>query len=886
MNKTNILFFFSIFFNLSSLKGTVSLLQSTFDSTYKHLLESSLDGVDLIQDPLAAYLKNLFHQADAFVNKLTKMPDYNITNPDVMLPLVSQLLQSTGLQPLMPLLLGDGPLNASAVIAVASKIGRLNQKMFVFNESDSTMAELERLIFGLFSLEGNLTISLSHIMGHSLLTYSEYFNPEYVAKLREMLKPFTAQTSSGLMEAILSAMELLNTVLDSANPNEIILGYIQQIQDFVMSLVKLRRIHQLPGGVGTQVTDLQLITNEFLGLLTPEGLQNLTQVGPDVAQDIVIQKFVAFLPPVLQTEARRIFRDFKALQAQVAQCADGPKCLSGISEVFTFIDQIINMTLSADGYVAIKIVESKSVLRSQEYEEVASAAFRLLLSQQDAALMKTFQSVLRFIRLVIAAPDINVSTIQDALVQSDVTIEQLNDIAALAGAADMKELLSGIMEIVSVQECLGDQSNAAVTVQCVNRLVNGIAHFLTTVPALRNETLILSLIPQIINGTISQVMPINPSEEPNVVLEQILNTTLANVKASLEQSHLTTPAILNEITMLENLIHLFLNQTVLNNNMTADNDLLAQRQYLELINFYISQLERITSNSSVSVLLQPFFHATQMQVTMQLAQTDLSLFVSGQIEHLMRNLTFPLDGEGLRAVGLASLEIFYQMFELAMNNLEAVNNTQHLTPFLNATVLYAVRHQVKTYVGLVEMWMKQPQIPLLFTSMLQWGNSSLVSFSDPVQDLHHLLQSVGTILSEDQLSFLYMINNVTGPLTEALMAAEQPGGLQSDRFIYAVLKAAQTALRILSADQPAITPQVQQSILDVMHNSLKLILQPNTDFDVSRNITIHVLKKTMYIIQETLPEMLAQYLVPGIKVLIAYFDIPQTASGPDKWNYM
>lgn len=849
-------------------------------------MESSLDEVDLIQDPLAAYLKNLLHQADTFVSNLTKMPNWNITNPDIMLPLVNQLLQSTGLQPLMPLLLGDGPLNAPAVIKVASKIVRLNQKIFAFNESDSTMAELERLIFHFLSLESNLTISLSHIMGHSILTYSEYFNPEYVAKLREMLKPFTAQTSSGLVEAILSAMELLNTVLDSANPNDVILGYIQQIENFVMSLWKLRRIHQLPGGVVIQVTDLQLIANEFLGLLTPEGLENLTQVHPDMAQDIVIQKFVSFLPPELQDKAHRFLQDFKALQAQVAQCVDGSRCLAGVSEVFTFIDQIINMTLSTDGYVAIRIVESKTLLRSMEYEEVASTAFRLLLSEPDAAILKTFQNVLHFIRLIIASPDINVSTIQDALAKSDVTIEQLKDITALAGAADVKELLLSVMATIDVQECFGNQSNAAVTVQCVNKLIGGIAKFLTKVPALRNQTLILSLIPQIVNGTINQVMPVNPSAGPDAVLMHVLNTTLANVKASLEQNHLNTPAIMREIKMLENLILLFQNQPALNNNMTGDNQLLAQKQYLELINFYIERLVHITSNSSVSVLLQPVFHMAQMQVTMQLAQTDLSMFVSGQIEHLMSNLTYPLDGKGLRAIGLASLEIFYQVFELTLDNLEAVNGTQHLMPFLNSTVLHAIRYQVKMYVGLIEKWMKQPEIPVIFTSMLQWGNSSMVNFSDPVQDLHWLTQSVGTILSEDELNFLYMINNITGPLSEVLMVAEQPGGLQSDHFIDAVLKVANAALHILSVDQPVITPSVQQNILAVVRHSLKLVLQPDTNFDVSRNITINLLKRTKYIIQETMPDFLAYYLVSGIKVLITYFDIPQMASGPDKWNYM
>lgn len=861
-------------------------MQSLFSSTYKHLLDLSLDKVDLIQDPLAAYFKNLLHHADAFAANLTEIPNWNITNPDIMLPLVNQLLQSAGLQPLVPLLLGDGPLTASAVTEVASKIGRLNQNLFTFNESDPTMAELERLLFGFFSLESNLTISLSHIMGNSLLTYSEYFNPEDVAKLREMLKPFTTQTSSGLVEAILSAMELLNKVLDSADPSDVVLGYMQQIGDFLTSLYKLRRIDQLPGGVNVQVTDLQLVTNEFLSLLTPEGLENLTQVGPDRAQDILIQRFVAVLPAGLQNESRHFLQDFKALQTQVTLCAISQRCLDGVSEIFTFIDSIVNLTLSTDAHVGIKIVERKALLGSLEYEEVAATAFRLLLSEQDAALMKTFQNVLRFIRVVVTAPDLTVSTIQEALATTDVTIAQLNDIAALAGAADVKSLLSGIVALADVPECFGNQSGAAATGQCVSKLINGIAEFLTKVPAFRNETLILSLIPQIVNGTVNQAMPVNPSAKPDAVLMHILNTTLVNVKASLEQSHLNTSAIMHEIHMLEKLILLLHNQPAMNTNMTADNQLLAQKQYLELIDFYIRQLVNITSNSSVSVLLQPALHMAQMQVTMQLAQTDLSLFVSGQIEHLMANLTFPLDGKGLRAIGLASLKIFYQVFEQTLENLEAVNSTQHLTPFLNSTVLHAIRHQVTMYVGLVEMWMKQPEIPVIFTSMLQWGHSSPVNFSHPVQDLHHLAQSVGTILSEEELNFLYMISNITGPLSEALMAAERPGGLQSDRFIDAVLKAAKAALQILSVFQPVIAPPVQQSILDVVHDSLGLLLHPDTNFDVSRNISIRILEKTKYIIQQTMPEFLAYYLVSATKVLITYFDVPQMASGPDKWNYM
>ncbi|KAF3843013.1 hypothetical protein F7725_001862 [Dissostichus mawsoni] len=149
-------------------------------------------------DALSAYLTNLLENLDVFVNTISMLPDRNITNPNVMLPLLGNLLQSTGLKPLLPLFLSDGPLNASAVLDVASKLGRLNQHIFTFNETDPTMPELERLIMQFLSLEGNLTMSLPHIMGHTLLTYSDYFNPDDVARLRKAIQPFTTRPQLAL----------------------------------------------------------------------------------------------------------------------------------------------------------------------------------------------------------------------------------------------------------------------------------------------------------------------------------------------------------------------------------------------------------------------------------------------------------------------------------------------------------------------------------------------------------------------------------------------------------------------------------------------------------------------------------------------------------------
>ncbi|XP_044072836.1 LOW QUALITY PROTEIN: glucosylceramide transporter ABCA12 [Siniperca chuatsi] len=875
---------------VNCLKGTVNLLQYVYGDIYKHLAGSYLKQEIQGGDALSAYLINLMHNLDGFVQTISILPDQNISNPDVMLPLIGNLLQSTGLTPLLPLLLSDGPLNVSAVLDVASKLGSLNQHIFTFNETDPTMPELERLIMKFLSLEGNLTMSFSHIMGHTLLTYSGYFHPDDVARLREAIQPFTNQTSAGFVEAILSAMELLKTVMDSQNgdPTNFILGYIQQLQEFVMSLYRLRKIQHLPlpsGQLSTaQVTDLHLLSKDFLNLLTPESLQNLTQAGPDAAQNIVTQKFVAFLPPEVQQEASRFLQDFKALQYWTTNCTPGQDCLDAISEIFTFLDQILDMMLSANGNVTIKIAAINSVLGGREYEEITSMFFSLLLSSNDAAYVETFKQTLHFIRLIMATPDISVSDVQNALRQSNLTLEELNSIAALAGAANINNLMVNIMEIIKARHCFEPQHNPMVTAQCVMGLINGVSSFLTQIPALRNETAIFSLIPLIVNNTISDVFQVNFSSNPNMALVHTLNSTLANVKMSLQLNHLNTLEILNEIRVLEGLIQLVADPEPFNNNVNTTlftNPMYAQEVYLEIVDWYLKRLENITSNSSVSVLLHPFFYLTQMQVTLQLAQTDFSLFVSNQVEFLIKSLQYPIDGEGVSKIGQTTVEILQRLFEFIKVNLEVQNNVPGSEPLFNTTILHATELQVKLYLDLIQKWMKQPNVPLVLTSMLQWGNSSM-NVSTPVTDFQNLLQTMVNIVSDDQLAYLSITDNITQSLSKALMVAEQPDGLQSDHFSTAILEAVQSAMQILTAGP--LPPSVQQNILEIVQDSLKLFVQPDMSFASSRNISLLILKRVESVIQQTIPEMFAEYLLSGMKVATAFFESISTAGGPDSWN--
>uniref|UniRef100_A0A7N9AV98 ATP-binding cassette, sub-family A (ABC1), member 12 n=1 Tax=Mastacembelus armatus TaxID=205130 RepID=A0A7N9AV98_9TELE len=825
------------------------------------------------------------------------------------------------LAPLLPLFLRDEPLNVSTVIDIASKFGRLNQQFFTFNETDPSVPELEQLIKQFLSLKCNLTLSLSHIMAYSLLTYSDYGN---VSHLRESMQPFTNQTTKGIVESVLSAMELLKTIMDFPNvdPAKIILAYLRQLHNFMMSLFKFQKIEQdlLQSGQLTtgQVTHLQMLSKNLLHLLSPESLQNLSHSGPDAALSIVFQKVVTFLPPALQQNASRFFQDFKSLQDQMTRCAEGQNCLANISKIFTFLDQILDTLLSDNGNItfqkngSFQIATNNSVLWQFENEEIANILLSRLRFHDDADYAETFKQTLKFIQFVMVTPNISVTDIQSALRQLNLTLDGLKNISALVKVANKTDLIVNIMEIVNASQCLVPEADSMVTVQCVMGLVNEVCSFLTDLPdqclvpeadsmvtvqcvmglvnevcsfltdlpELHNETTIISLIPIIINSTIQDIVHINFSSNPNDIFAATLDKILDNVKMTLQLNQLNTTEIMNEIKMVEGLIQLVINMEPFNNLNTTlmMNPLHAEKVYLEIVEWYLKKVENVTSTSSVSQLLQPYFYLTQMQLTLQLAQTDFSLFFSNQVESLMNSLQYPVDGEGVSKIGHTAVEILLHLIDFIKENLQNHVISESL---FNTTVLNATALQIDQYLDLIEKWIKQPNVSLVLTKMFQWGNSSM-NVSTQVKDVEQLMQQMN-FLSDEQLAYLSVIANITQALSEALMVAEQPNGLQSDDFFAAIFKAEQSAMQILTGFTGPLSLSLQQNILEFVEGSLKLIVQPEMSFASSRNISLLILKRAEGIIGQRVP-MFSEYLLYGIKIGTTYFESISSTGTPDNWN--
>ncbi|XP_008296369.1 ATP-binding cassette sub-family A member 12 [Stegastes partitus] len=708
-------------------------------------------------------------------------------------------------------------------------------------------------------------------MGHTLLTYSDYFHPDDVDRLREAIKPFTNQTSPGVVEAILSAVETLKKMMDAPNgdPTDIILG---------------RKIEYLQSGnlSSAAVTDLHLLSMDFMRLFTPEGLQNLTQAGPDAALDTVIQKLVAFLPPQLQQNATKFLQDFKALQHNMTKC--GQNCSAGISEIFKFLDQILDTMLSANGNVTIKIALTNSVREVLEREQIASLVFSLLLPPNEAAYVETFKQTLHFIRLVMATPNVTVSDIQNALRQSNLTVQDLKDISALGGASNINDLMVNMMEIVNVRQCFEPQNDTMKTSQCVQGLIKGVSGFLAQLPALRNHTATLSLIPLMVNETVSDIIQGNFSSSPNKVLANALNSTLDNIKMSLQLNHLDTPEIMKEIAVVERLIQLICNMDPYQNlNSTLMMDpMYAEKVYLKLVGWYLKRLENVTSNSSVSHFLQPFFHMAQIELTLQLAQTNFSAFVTDKIEFLLKTLKYPIDGAGLSKIGQTTIEIFRRYWDITKLNLVTQNELQGFEVF-NTTVLNAVEYQMNVYLDCIQTWMKQPNVSLVLNNTLQWGNSSMMP-STLLTDVQGLLNTMANCLSEDEVAYLSKIGNITQALSKALMVAEQPGGLQSEDFQAAMLGAVKKAMQLLTNATAPLPQPVQQNILGIVQDSLTLIVHQNMSFASSRNISLLLLKRMETVIQQMVPETFADYLLSGVMVVTTYFESISEVSGSDSWN--
>ena len=243
-------------------------------------------------------------------------------------------------------------------------------------------------------------------------------------------------------------------------------------------------------------------------------------------------------------------------------------------------------------------------------------------------------------------------------------------------------------------------------------------------------------------------------------------------------------------------------------------------------------------------------------------------------------------GWGVNTIGLTIITVVREQIKVILKNFELQNDyTQSLGlhPMCNASTLNDLSYQAELYLDVIRNWMKEPNVTSVFGSMFHWGNSSL---STPGNNIHQLLQTVGHYLNQQQLSYFWVISNITQANLKALAVAEQPGGLQSDQFSDAVSEMVQHVLQSLNAEIGPLSPELQHNVLAITTDSLQLIVNPNMSYASARNISLQILRRAEILVKLTLPFDVADYLISGIQIITTYFEAISLPGGQDNWNDM
>ncbi|XP_064800500.1 uncharacterized protein abca12 isoform X2 [Oncorhynchus masou masou] len=719
---------------LRHVQGSLSFLQALYGNiatgAVTQLLRSDLVLGDGSIPALLENLITILNKDITLVSNLMSLEQFS-TNSELPLSLLGEMLEALGLKPLEALWTQGGGFqapNASSVMAIALKVAKDTRHLVtglpVENANMPDLAGVEALLMQWLSVaQGNLTLPLSLSMGDALITYSGSFNSTSLAFLRQLLNPLTNQSSAGIADNILRAMEQLKTVLDAPNGDStpILLGYVIQLQELLVSSLQLRRYEQLllPDGNLTtaQVTDLHLAVVDLFQLLY---VQQLSQAGDQAALQTLLQRLSALLPLQLQQQYLGMVSHFQAVMESLVSCtAAGQDCTAEVPQVLQI--------LAASGDHTFSGGQAKPSMLSQESMKVTVNLLTLLFAWHDTdmsnnksvtpeSVLKTVDQTAFFLQQITSTPNISVSSLQQAMLQSNLTLGELEKMAALAGATNAPALLASIMGVINVQQCLEPQPNNPISLaQCALELSEKVTDFILALPippgCQCNCTALISLLPILVNHSVSIGLAASSGPTPLIPTTEAITDTIASIRENLQHLNLESVELIsNEFHVLEGLIKLFASgqSPVYSHNSTdplMQDSGNVQKVYLEIAQWYLRKLENVTRTSTFSELLDPFFHMAEMQLSLQLSQTEFTIFVSKEVEYLMRSIQYPINGTDVSKIGQSVIGILKGNLDLFMLNIayQAVMGNNWLNYSLINEAETLINNELTVLEGLIEL---------------------------------------------------------------------------------------------------------------------------------------------------------------------------------------
>ncbi|XP_035265465.1 uncharacterized protein abca12 [Anguilla anguilla] len=897
-------------------QGSLAFLQGVYGQFAVGTVMNQLSAPDLLpgDGSIQSRLDHLIQILDRDLMLFSNISPLEHFDSQLSQTLLGEAVEALGLKPLEALWT-QGPVNDSDIIGAITLAAQNNQHLlsaldFPENATDPSLAELEALVFRWLSGGGSLSLPLSLSMSDVLLTYSASLNSTDLAYLQTLLRPLTNQSARGVFELVLQAMQGLKQVLEApGDPSMVILGYLNQLQDFLMSALQLHGYTQLLGQSG--ITPEQFVDLRPVFLQTIQLIQGSNMTGDLAALDTVLMHLGGFLPPELHPLYEALINQTGVLIGRLSSCAAaGFDCAAAVSHAFQILSQSTETLLqTTNGSVNVQLALGSDSYFSDQADLPLSATGDLLSllllgsnsTNTSCPVEKTITQTLHFLEQVLAMPNISLSSLQEALRVSNLTLGELDMLAMVAGSANVSTLLADLLAIVDVgQQCfqihpqnvsLDSGLPKPTEADCIVELIMRTTGFLQGLNMPQETQTIFMTLQNLIKFWASEAVEegglasliYKPGEDPLATSINTLTVLLGNIQENLHDLFPEFwPQINSEIQFLESLLHLA-NETFPYTTTNSTQQMHNQTVSLEIMEWYLEKLNDVIQGKNVSLLLYPMIRMAELQLAYQVAQQDFQIFIAQETEDLIQSVQLPLNEADFNKIDNYIIAVIQAELQLMKENLELQRESNAVFGLQAPDFLEEIDAQAMKYMNLICDWLGDTHLSSVVGGILQW-DAGYLNNTTPGPNISQLLDTLTPFLSGEEAAVLALVGRVTQALERAVLAGGREGGVQSDDFAEAISEAVGAILRNVSTETGPLPDSLVASALQVLLESLQLIGNPDMSYSDARQLTVNVLEKAGGLIQAVFPPEVSPVLLQMSQAVTVYLETIAEPGGQDKWN--
>ncbi|KAL4616614.1 ATP-binding cassette sub-family A member 12, partial [Arapaima gigas] len=871
--------------------------------------QGQLPGNGSFQDLVGRLIQSVQQDMELLLN-VTSIDQFD---RQLSLSILGNALDRLGLRPLEVIWM-HGSFNASANIstvleAVIDSLNMFSTLNLPLNQTSSSQKELKSLVLQWLSIQDSLSVPLAFNMACTLLNYSSSLNAMDSPYLKHILNLLNNENKTEAVKLVLKAMQILKLSKEASNNSSaLILGYLQQLRDFLAASPQLYNYMQ-------KINELQNVSNilylnttalEIFQLLSNGFIQDFFQTGNLTTTDAVLWKSSTFLPLELHYIYENLINNTFSLIRALAPCtATGQDCIDEVSQTFFFLHQAAELLQnSSNENLSNEVLFNIShfAVQANSTYSIVKDLLSVILSWSNSTNMsltpESIQKTIHFFRSVSVMPNISLSCLEDALHASNFSLEELDAITQLAEPSSISVLLVDLMHLIDGQECFNltlasaeHQSGIAnlTDASCVQDIAKKTTDFLQGLPFPKHVQKMFMLMQDFIQFWSDQIMLNgNVSHYPVVDLPQqsLLNLTdvLDSIQMSLQNVGFESwPEISSEIQILKTMAQILVNGTY--PYSTINSSLLnqpgsAQQVYVDIVQWYLMKLEDTIKSGNFSDLYNPLFLITEMQLATSISQSQFMASLVNKSENLVQLLnTYPNETH-VSEIGQCVIAILRDEVELLKYStwLHFYAGIGYQAPHLQIA-----EEQGMKYLNLTQEFLNDSQMTSTLNYFLQWNTSSL---NHTNLALDHLVYLTAPFLSEYQHSYLSLVRQVSQGLKNILVISSQEDGFHSDNFTAAFSEIVAIVLGNLSTGQEFLPNPVVRYGLDFLLECLQFVFHPNMSFVQSTNVTQEVLLRGNKLLEAVVPPETFSALLPVTEVIITYLKTMSQPASTENWNQM